>query len=103
MRELPDLKGIKVFRAGLHLGEIRGKIAIPDHAAALCFQPPAMPAINVSPEDACRYMAGETIDAEADGWTLIQYRGLYLGWGKGTDGMIKNHYPKGLRGSRFIP
>lgn len=103
MRELPDLKGIKVLRAGLHLGEIRGKIAIPDHAAALCFQPPAMPAINVSPEDACRYMAGETIDAEADGWTLIQYRGLKLGWGKGSDGMIKNHYPKGLRRSRFIP
>lgn len=103
MPGLPDLQGIKVCRAGLHLGETRGKTAVPDHAAAMCFRPPEMPGIIISPEEARRYMAGETFSAGAEGWVLVQYRGLNLGWGKGSDGTVKNHYPKGLRGNRYIP
>ncbi len=48
-------------------------------------------------------MNGETISSEKTGWILMSYQGLVLGWGKGSAGMIKNHYPKGLRGPYYIP
>lgn len=103
MPELPDLQGVKVIRAGLHIGEIRGKTAVPDHAAALCFRAPEIQKTDLSPEEAVRFMAGETIPGNAEGWTLMRYHGLAVGWGKGSDGMIKNHYPKGLRNIHLIP
>ena len=100
---LPDLEGIRVLRTGLHLGEVRGKIAFPDHAAAMCINPPAVFTLDLNGTDACRYMAGETIEAEAEGWILLRYKGLNLGWGKGSSGIIRNHYPKGLRNYHLIP
>ncbi len=101
--ELPDLKGIRVMRIGLHLGEVKGKIPVPDHAAALCFRSPKIKTVDLEPEKAVKYMAGETIPEEAEGWILLRYQGLTVGWGKGSGGMIKNHYPKGLRGHLFVP
>ena len=98
---LPDIQGIKVMRIGLHLCEIRGKTAVPDHAVALCFNKPDMPVYELSAENALRYAAGETIAGDAEGWVLLLYEGLVLGWGKGSQGTIKNHYPKGLRNIRY--
>jgi len=101
--ELPDLKGIRTFRTGLHLGEVRGKNAFPDHAAALCFHTPAMQTYDMKPEEAVRFLSGETIESSLEGWTLMRYNSLAAGWGKGSGGMIKNHYPKGLRGLHYLP
>ena len=98
---LPDLQGIKVLRAGLQLGEARGKIAVPDHAAALCFRMPEIQAADLDAGQALRYTAGETVPGSAEGWVLLRYGGLALGWGKGSQGIIKNHYPKGLRSIRY--
>lgn len=100
---LPDLSGIRVFRVGLHLAEVRGKVAIPDHAAAVCFMIPDLPSEELNPEEIVNYMKGETVQRENDGWILVCYKGLVIGWGKGNNGVIKNHYPKGLRGMRLIP
>ena len=100
---LPDMKGIKVLRTGLHLGEVKGKAAVPDHAAALCFRTDGMLSIDLSSGDAVKYMAGETLPGDIQGWVLLRYRNMVLGWGKGSDGIIKNHYPKGLRRIRLLP
>ena len=100
---LPDLKGINSVRIGLHLGEIRGRSVIPDHAAALCFDVPDIPAADLSPEEAAGYMFGETVFRDARGWLLMRYNELVIGWGKGSEGMIKNHYPKGLRRAHYLP
>jgi len=100
---IPDLHGIKTLRIGLHLGEIRGKTVIPDHAAALFFSSPEMPVRDMSPEEAIRFTAGETIPGDTGGWTLMRYRSLNIGWGKCSEGTIRNHYPKGLRNPRLIP
>ena len=99
--EIPDLRGIRVLRLGLHLGEIRGKNCFPDHAAALCIRKPDMPEYEISEEEALRYLAGEAIPGDARGWVLMSRKGLILGWGKGSGGMIRNHYPKGLRNGRI--
>ncbi|MER2056710.1 MAG: hypothetical protein ABTB30_15610, partial [Clostridia bacterium] len=45
----------------------------------------------------------ETVEAETEGWILLRYKGLILGWGKGSGGIIRNHYPKGLRNQHLIP
>ena len=102
-RNLPDLQDVRVYRLGLHLGEIRGKNVVPDHAAALCFTTNGIPSLNLSPDDAVRYVSGETISREVEGWILLRYRGLNIGWGKGSNGFIRNHYPRGLRNARLLP
>lgn len=94
---LPALRGIRVLRYGLQLGEVRGRNFFPDHALAL-----ALPAVRTQPvtaDEAAAYQAGHPLNAAAEcrGWYVPVLDGLQLGWGKASDGMLKNHYPKGLR------
>jgi len=95
----PDLQGLKVLRAGLHLAERRGKTWVPDHALALSFRPPVCEETEVSEEGALRYFSGEALPGGGKGWMLLKVQGLAVGWVKGTEGRLQNHYPKGLRTS----
>ena len=99
---IPDLEGIKVLRLGLHLAEIRGKNLLPDHAAALAMTRPEGPERILTDAEALRYLAGESIPGDEKGWMLMTWQNLVLGWGKGSDGNIRNHYPKGLRNGKLI-
>ena len=92
-----DLSGLKIYRAGLHLAEIRGKTLIPDHAAAVSFLPVSTPQTEVDRSDALRYLSGAVLSGEQNGWCRIVWNGLSLGWAKGSEGQLKNHYPKALR------
>ena len=95
--ECPSLRGIRVLRAGLHLGQVRGKLFFPDHAWALAAVPPQFSRVALTQEQALAYQAGEELPAEGAGYVLPTYEGLALGWGKVSNGRMKNHYPKGLR------
>ena len=98
--DLPPLKGIKVLRAGVQLGGLKGKVFAPDHALAMALPLPyGVPTVPLSREDALRYQSGETLDVPEDvsGYALPTYHGLALGFGKASGGQLKNHYPKGLR------
>ena len=97
--DLPPLKGVKVLRAGLQLGTLKGKVFAPDHALAVALPAQAMPVLPLSREDALKYQSGEALPAPDDlsGWCLPTYEGLALGFGKASSGQMKNHYPKGLR------
>ena len=99
---LPDTEGLKVLRAGLHLGEIRSGLAFPDHAAAVAFGTPAAQVHICSDSEAEAFFAGQTIPGGEKGWTVAVWRGLALGWAKGSGGVLKNHYPKGLRNTRIL-
>ena len=44
-----------------------------------------------------KYLRGEEIEGGGSGWLTVKYCGIPLGGGKAADGVIKNHYPKGLR------
>ena len=97
-QELPDLKGLKVLRAGLELGERKKNRFEPAHAWALWLKE----AKNMAdfPEDSAeiyKYLRGETLPGTQNGWTLITVDGLSLGWAKGSGGVLKNHFPKALR------
>ncbi len=99
--DMPSLKGLKVLRPGLHLGEIKKNRFEPSHALALALAPRAAAHVwNFSSGDptVSAYLNGQTFPAEGEkGWYLICADGFGLGWGKLAAGSMKNHYPRGLR------
>ena len=100
---MPDIRGLKVLRPGLHIGTIGKGRFEPSHALALILSPDK---VNISLElteaEADQYLRGMTISNEETarlnkGWCLVCLEGYSLGWGKIAGGILKNHYPKGLR------
>ncbi|MCM1325839.1 MAG: RsmF rRNA methyltransferase first C-terminal domain-containing protein [Bacteroidales bacterium] len=98
---LPSLKGLKVLRPGLHLGTLKKDRFEPSHALALALAQSEVQRVwnlDSSGTEVLAYLNGQTFPAEGEkGWYLICVDGYSLGWGKLTGGMMKNHYPKGLR------
>ena len=96
--EMPDLKGIRVLRPGLELGEVKKDRFEPGHALALWLSDAAN-VHTLSPDgpDTERYLHGETLPTDKRGWCLVKVGEFSLGWGKGDGKTLKNHYPKGLR------
>ncbi len=94
----PQLKGLKVLRCGVQLGKLAAGRLEPAHALALALLPGEWKrSVSVNEEVALTYLHGETFSGELSGWGVILLDGFVLGWGKGSSGQIKNHYPKGLR------
>ena len=93
---MPTLRGLKVERSGLELGEMKKGRFEPSHALALWLRGCGRTASLDSAQTA-RYMAGDVIPSPLRGWTLVQTEGYSIGWGKGDGTVLKNHYPKGLR------
>ena len=96
--ETPELRGLKVLRPGLELGQVLKGRFEPAHAWALWLKE-AAGMQELSPEDPAvlRWLRGETLSTDTRGWTLITVGGLSLSWGKASGGTLKNHFPKGLR------
>lgn len=98
-KDMLSLKGLKTVRPGLHLGINKKNRFEPAHALAMALTP--LDAVNVKDMDidlAEKYLRGEVISEDGyNGWTLMTVDGFSIGWGKASGGMIKNHYPKGLR------
>ena len=96
--EMPELKGLKVLRAGLELGQILKNRFEPAHAWALWLKKAKnMADFAADSPEIQKYLRGETLTGSANGWTLITVDGLSLGWAKGSGGIYKNHFPKALR------
>lgn len=95
---LPQLRGLHVLRAGLELGEVRKGRFLPAHALALWLENfPQTAELAPGSRELAAYLRGETLPCNCSGWTLVQTQGCALGWGYGAGGILKNHYPKGLR------
>ena len=95
-----NIDKIKVLRAGLHLGEVRKSRFIPSHALALALSAEDFKntiSYGAESDEIRRFLHGETLAADIDGWCAVLVDGYPLGWAKGTQGILKNHYPKGLR------
>lgn len=105
--DMPALRGLHVLRPGLHLGTLKKNRFEPSHALALALSPgevrrccPVCASIaqpNNMPA-ATAYLGGQTFPYTGEkGWYLITVDGYSLGWGKLAGGVMKNHYPRGLR------
>lgn len=94
-----DLSGLRVMRAGLLLGEDKGKRFVPSHALAMASPvSPLMQTEPLSDQEAIRYLFGETIPrSSGKGWCTVTYRGYALGLAKSDGTILKNHFPSGLR------
>ena len=95
---MPQLRGLKVERPGLELGVVKKGRFEPAHALALWLRGCARQQDFAadSPEIAA-YMHGDVVSAKEKGWCLVTVDGYSIGWGKGAENVLKNHYPKGLR------
>ena len=94
----PQLRGLRVVRSGLYLGECLKKRFEPSQALAMALKPSEYKrSISFSAEDirVDKYLRGETIDIDdidKKGWTLFCVDGFPLGWGKCNRGRLKNKY-----------
>lgn len=101
--EMPELSGLKVLRPGLHVGTLKKGRMEPSHALALFLKGEEVfrTAETGTKELAEKYLRGETLTMDgmeaAKGWTLVTLEGFPLGFAKADRGVLKNHYPKGLR------
>lgn len=89
------------MRPGLHLGSNKKNRFEPSHALALALKPEDVRHVYDLASDSHEiraYLNGQSFTAEGEkGWYLITTDGYSIGWGKLAGGMMKNHYPKGLR------
>ena len=96
--EMPDIRGVKVMRPGLELGELKKGRFEPAHALALWLrQAETVQDLPGDSDQIKAYMHGETVPTDRSGWCLVTVDGYSIGWGKGDGRVLKNHYPKGLR------
>jgi NOL1/NOP2/fmu family ribosome biogenesis protein len=100
--QAPSLQGLRVLRAGLHIGEFRKNRLEPSHALALALGRDEVRNtwdLKLSDTRVHAFFKGETLQMEEGhkGWTLVCVDGFSAGWGKSAGCQLKNHYPKGLR------
>ena len=108
---LPDMevhiKGLKVQRAGLHIGEFKKQRFEPSHSLALALKlNDAKNVVKLTCDNpqTIGFFNGQSVmlsDEQAaeckKGWALVCVDGYPAGWGKVNGAQVKNHYPKGLR------
>lgn len=109
--DMPSCNGLKVLRCGLHLGTVKKERFEPSHALALVLSRESVKIfcdIKSDSQQIRQYLNGQTIRLTGDdpksvslqyskGWCLVMSDGFSIGWAKLAGGMLKNHYPKGLR------
>jgi len=102
-KELPSLKGLRILRSGLLLGEMKKNRFEPNQSLASALKMEEFgQTINLSGDNPniIKYLKGETIEVSSefkDGWQLICVDGHPLGWGKLAGGTLKNKYLPGWR------
>ena len=102
-----DIKGLKVQRAGLHIGEFKKQRFEPTHSLALALKlNDAKNVVKLTCDNpqTIGFFNGQSVmlsDEQAaeckKGWALVCVDGYPAGWGKVNGAQVKNHYPKGLR------
>ena len=100
-KNCPPLDQLKVLRAGLQAGSFLKNRFEPSHSLACALaEKDVQRILSLSSDDerVYRYLKGEAIAYDGEkGWYLLTADGYSLGFGKCSGGLIKNHYPKGLR------
>lgn len=98
---LLSLSGLRVLRAGVLLGELKKRRFVPAHALSHALRKDDFRRwvdLGRESDDIKRYMRGETLRTdEENGPVVVCVDGVPLGFAKIVDGVLKNHYPKGLR------
>jgi NOL1/NOP2/sun family putative RNA methylase len=95
-----NTSGLNVLRSGWLLGVIEKNIFFPEHSLAMGLLNDDFKKVinlNLASKELEVYLKGEGINYSGDGYHLICVEGISLGFAKISNGIFKNHYPKGLR------
>ena len=96
--DLPCPGNLRILRAGRQVLELKGRQWKPAHHLAMGLPAEAFNyALQLNLEQAKQYVNGQTVPCEERGYGVVTVAGVPLGWIKSSDGVGKNHYPKGLR------
>lgn len=94
-------RGVRIMSAGIEIGEIKGKDLIPAHPLAMSIALACpFPEIELTPEDALRYLSRESISISPDtpkGYLTVKYQGFPLGFIKNLGNRSNNLYPGDYR------
>jgi NOL1/NOP2/fmu family ribosome biogenesis protein len=104
-QSFPAVRGLRILRCGLFMGELKKNRFEPSQALAMALSMEDFDnVINLAADDSrvVRYLKGETIEVDdvdvcRDGLALICVDGFPLGWGKLNRGTLKNKYLSGWR------
>lgn len=91
-----DIDKIKTELPGLFLGICKKGRFEPSHALCLALEKGDFKNV-IETDQPEKFFRGETLSGEEKGWTGVMYNGFPIGWGKCSDGILKNHFPKHLR------
>lgn len=97
-------EGLRVLRPGTALATINNGRFEAHHNLAMAIHPDLVTTLSVSEPEALAYLAGQTLqESSTQGFVLVTFEGLALGWGKSVPGRTNNLYPKGLRRTDLTP
>jgi 16S rRNA C967 or C1407 C5-methylase (RsmB/RsmF family)/NOL1/NOP2/fmu family ribosome biogenesis protein len=99
---LPQLRvlmnNVYIKQAGIPAGSFKGNSFVPQHALALSNIETNFPAVELPKDEALSYLRKQDIKPVASqGWCLVTYRGLGLGWIKNLPNRANNYYPSEWR------
>ncbi len=97
-----DTKGLSVLRAGVILGEILKNRIEPHHSAFTSAKKEDCRNVvdfDVKSNEIKAFLHGEEVSVSDNvkGFTAVCVNGMTTGFGKASNGRLKNKYPKGLR------
>ena len=97
--ELFSLDRLKFLRAGIRLGELKGDRFEPAHSLVMAANRKEVANLSdYDEEEILNYFKGEIMPSRAEnGWCAVSVKGYPVGLGKISGGVVKNHFPKGLR------
>lgn len=99
---VPNINGCGVIRCGILFGEVKKNRIEPSHNLFTANNPEYFNNIvdlDVNSSEVNSYLLGEEIPvgSHLKGYTAVCVNGITLGFGKCSNGQLKNKYPKGLR------
>ena len=91
--------GIRLIRYGVSEYDIDKGIKKPTHESTHCDSIIFENVVELDDAEVVKYLRGEVIKKELSfsGYCKVTYKNLGLGLAKYVNGVLKNHYPKGLR------
>ena len=88
-----------IRRAGVELGQEKGKDIVPSHEWAMMWgKKQGWPIVEVDHPQAMAFLGRQVLELSVDkGWNLLTYNNLVLGWVKNAGSRINNYYPADWR------
>ena len=90
-----------IISEGINIGRLKGKRLIPNEALAFSTELNLDKAstFELNLEETLNYLRKENFDFESmpNGWNLITYQGLGLGWANRIQQRVNNYYPTNWR------